>query len=258
MKGRTLKMTLVWILAIVLLADSLLRAVRSNFNLGVLMMCLLTAGVWAYALFHGPIDAWCAAGPGRVVKWLFFAGCAVFAGLMVLVGALGSVHEATGRERAVIVLGAAVKGKQVSGLLERRLETAAEFYRAHPDVVLVVSGGQGPGEEIPEAQAMKDWLIKAGVPARAILTEAESKSTEENFAFSRAVLAQQGIGADEPVAYVTNRFHCYRAGQYARAAGFSCVSAVPASIGLSSVLPCYMREVLAVCYYWVFKAPRAG
>ncbi len=255
MKG---KMTIVWALALFLLADSILRAVRSNFNLGVFLMYCLTGGVWAYALFHRQIDAFCAQGPGRVLKWLFWAACAAFAGMMVLIGILGSTARATGRERAVIVLGAAVKGTRVSGLLERRLQAAADFYRRYPDVLLVVSGGQGAGEAIPEAQAMRDWLISAGVPADQILCEDKSTSTEENFAFSRALLTRHGVDADEPVAYVTNRFHCYRAGQYARHAGFTRVSAIPASIGPSSVLPCYMREVFAVCYYWVFRAPRMG
>lgn len=252
--GLHLKTTIIWLLAALLLGDSLWRAARSNFNLGVLMMYCITAAVWVYALFHRRIDAFCAAGVGRVLKYVFFAGCGVFACLMVLVGVLGSVHEADGRERAVIVLGAAVKGDRVSGLLARRLRAAADYYAENPEVLVVVSGGQGPGESVPEAQAMRDWLVAAGVPAGQILCEDKSGSTEENFAFSKELLARRGITGSDPIAYATNRFHCYRAGKYAQAAGFTQVRAIPASIGVSSILPCYMREVLAVCYYWVFKA----
>lgn len=243
----------VWLLAVVLLGDSAVRSVRSNFNLGVFLMYMLTALVWVYALFHRKIDAFCAAGWGRVLKILFLSGCAVFVGLMVLVGVLGSVRGAQGDEKAVIVLGAAVHGDKVSGLLARRLDAAYTFAAAHPDALVVVSGGQGPGENIPEAVAMKQYLEGKGLDGARILTEARSTSTEENFAFSRALLAQHGVQPDEPIAYVTNRFHCYRAGGYARLAGFSDVSAIPASIGLSSVLPCYMREALAVLYFWVFR-----
>ena len=60
------------------------------------------------------------------------------------------------------------------------------------------------------------------------------------------------------IVYVTNAFHCYRAGEYARRAGFADPHALPAGISVLSVLPCYLREVLAVLYYWVFKTSRSG
>ena len=56
-----MKIIFVWLLAIVFLIDSVLRAIRSSFNLGVLMMYLITAALWIYALFHTKIDAFCAA-----------------------------------------------------------------------------------------------------------------------------------------------------------------------------------------------------
>ena len=67
-----MKLIFVWLLAIVFLIDSVLRAIRSSFNLGVLMMYLITAALWIYALFHTKIDAFCAAGAGRVLKIIFF------------------------------------------------------------------------------------------------------------------------------------------------------------------------------------------
>ena len=80
---------------------------------------------------------------------------------------------------------------------------------------------------------MKAWLVQRGVPAEQILEEDQSTSTEENFRFARAILEAYGLSADAPVAYVTNAFHCYRAGKYAALVGFSDVRAV---------------------YYWVFRA----
>lgn len=101
---------------------------------------------------------------------------------------------------------------------------------------------------------MKAYLVEKGVPEALILEEDQSTSTEENFRFARAVLERHGLSADVPVAYVTNAFHCYRAGKYAALAGFTDVDAVPASIAAASVLSCYLREVLALLYYWVFRA----
>ena len=48
------------------------------------------------------------------------------------------------------------------------------------------------------------------------------------------------------------------AGQYAAMAGFTNVSALAAATPLRSVLPCYMREALALLYYWVFKTSSSG
>lgn len=249
-----MKIICVWLLAIIFLIDSILRAIRSSFNLGVLMMYLITAALWVYALFHAQIDVFCASGVGRVLKIIFFCGCAVFALLLAFVAVSGYSDTATKQEKAVIVLGAGLRGEQVSGLLARRLNAVYEYHLENPDAVIVVTGGQGPQEDIPEAKAMKAYLVKKGVPEAQILEEAASTSTEENFCFAREILEQHGLSPEEPVAYVTNAFHCYRAAKYAAAAGFTNVNAVPATIGFSSILPCYMREVMAVLYYWVFRA----
>lgn len=247
-----MKIKLLFLLALFLTGDSILRAARTNLNLGSFLMMAITAMVWIYVAFHRAIDAFCAAGVGRVLKWCFFAGCLFYGALMLTVGVLGSVDGPRGNERAVIVLGAAVHGDKVSGLLARRLNAAYQYYEEHPEVILVLSGGQGPDESIPEGQAMKQYLLDKGVPAGQMLTEERSTSTRENFRYSKQVLEAAGFDISQPVAYVTNRFHCYRAGQYAQLEGFADVRGIPASISASSVLPCYLREALAVLYYWVF------
>lgn len=64
----------------------------------------------------------------------------------------------------VIVLGAQVRGKALSRTLEYRLEKALEYARVHPNTVLVLSGGQGVGEEMTEAEAMYEYLKAHGIP----------------------------------------------------------------------------------------------
>ncbi len=249
-----MKSVIVLILALLFLADSIFRALRSNLNLGTLMMYGITALLWIYFFFEKPIDAFCAHGFGRFLKIAFFCGCGLLLALMLFVFASGLSDTATHKEKAVIVLGAGLRGERVSGLLARRLDAAYEYHLKNPSAVIVVAGGQGPGETIPEAAAMKRYLTQKGVPEALVLEEGKSTSTEENFRFAADILKARGFDGSEPIAYVTNEFHCYRAGKYARLAGFTDVNAVPASIGWSSILPCYMREALAVLYYWVFKA----
>ena len=196
-----MKEKLVWLLAIFLLGDSALRAVRTNLTLGNAMMYSITVAVWGYALFQRRIDAFCAAGAGRVLKYVFFAGCGAYLLFALGLFAASFAHPATGNEKAVVVLGAGLRGEQVSGLLARRLDAALAYYRQNPDVLLVVSGGQGPDEAIPEAEAMARYLQAHGVPGENILKEEKSESTQQNFEFSRALLEQAGIRADEPIAF---------------------------------------------------------
>lgn len=249
-----MKLILVWILAAVFLIDSIIRFFRNNFNMGALMMYLITALLLIYAVFHSAIDRYCAAGFGRFIKVLFWSGCAVFALLMGFVAASSHLHPADGSERAVVVLGAGLHGTRVSGVLASRLDAAYAYHQKNPDAVLVVTGGQGPGEDIPESQAMKAYLIEKGIPAEQILEENKSVSTEENFRFAHQILTEYGMEPDAAIAYVTSGFHCYRAGKYALKAGFADARSVASPIGPTSILPCYMREVLAILYYWVFKA----
>lgn len=253
-----MKLLILWALAVFFLADSVLRALRSNFNFGVLLVWMITAALWIYAIFHRQIDAFCAAGFGRALKILFFCGCGVFCLLLAFVALSGYANRADGDERAVVVLGAGLRGDKVSRVLRYRLDAAYEYHLQNPHALIVVTGGQGRGETIPEARAMKRYLVQKGVPEELILEEGKSTSTEENFLFAAALLAERGIGWDAPIAYATNAFHCYRAGQYAHLVGFTDVSAVPAGINAGSVLTCYLREVFAVLYYWVFKSSRSG
>ena len=59
---------------------------------------------------------------------------------------------------AVVILGAGVNGTTPSVALQTRIDAAERYLKAHPDIPAVLSGGQGPGEDISEARAMYDAL----------------------------------------------------------------------------------------------------
>ena len=131
-------------------------------------------------------------------------------------------------------------GCRHSLLLRYRLDKAYEYACEHPDVVVITTGGQGRDETVPEGQAMRDYLLAKGLDPDRVLQETKSTSTEENFLFARQILLDHGMPEDAAVVYVTNAFHCYRAGQYARRAGFAEVHALPAGISFfecAAVLP---------------------
>ncbi len=248
------KLSIIWVLAALFVCNSLVITLRTNYNAGTLIMWAVSAVLVLYAIFMSPIDAFLAQGFGQVIKYAIWVAIAAFMGMFIFVATSGYANNAKGDERAIIVLGAGLRGEEVGDLLRRRLAAAMELWEQNTDAMIVVTGGQGPHEQIPEALAMQRWLIEQGVPEEAIIVEDKSVSTEENLIFAKGLLAQAGIGATEPVAVVTNSFHCYRAGQYAHKAGFEDVRTLPASMNVSTYIPNTMREVLAIMFMWVFRA----
>lgn len=228
-------------------------------NTGVYALWLLAGlfavwAVWWKAINHFLLRSL----PGRVLLAGLCAGVVLF--FAALAAVLWGSHGAIPAQppQAIVVLGGAIQDSRPLMPLRYRLEKALELHHQYPAALLVVSGGQGADENEPEAAVMARWLAQQGVPAGQILQEAASTSTEENFAFSRPILEAAGVEAEAPLLYVTNGFHCYRAGRYAALAGYSQAQAAPAGLGASQVLPCYLREVLAVAYYWVFRSPHVG
>lgn len=130
-------------------------------------------------------------------------------------------RRASRRVAAVVALGSGLIEGQVPPLLASRLDGAKRAYQAAVAAggspVLVTSGGQGPDEPRSEAEAMAEYLIEHGVPPQAVLTEAESRTTQENLANTAVLLAERGITG--PVAVVTNNFHAFRSAMMMRNAG---------------------------------------
>ena len=78
-----------------------------------------------------------------------------------------------------IVLGARVYPDGVSRTLMYRLEEAMEYYDSHPGTTLVLSGGQEPGDAIPEALAMFNYFSLKGVPTAKMIINTNGSSTAE-------------------------------------------------------------------------------
>jgi uncharacterized SAM-binding protein YcdF (DUF218 family) len=136
----------------------------------------------------------------------------------------------TGGADFVIVLGAGLRpdggvppllasrlerGRQVWAALSRqeRLDRRADEFKP----MLIVSGGKGGDERVPEASAMASYLIARGFPADRLLLEDRSRSTEENLLFSKAIMDELRSGARATV--VTSDFHAFRAALLARRLG---------------------------------------
>lgn len=88
----------------------------------------------------------------------------------------------------VIVLGARVRGTTVTKSLRKRLDKAFEYIEKNDNTILVLSGGQGNGEDVSEAQAMYDYLVQKGVDKSRLLLEDKSTSTVENIEYSMKII----------------------------------------------------------------------
>ena len=98
--------------------------------------------------------------------------CILAAGLLILAVQSAQViagmsQKDTGGTDYVIVLGAEVKGTRPSRSLLMRLQKAEEYAKENPDTTLILSGGQGSGEDISEAQCMYEYLTTRGIPGAA-------------------------------------------------------------------------------------------
>lgn len=177
---------------------------------------------------------------------LIGAGILSFAILLGLV-LNGSYDHISGNPRVMIILGCQVRQDGPSILLRDRLDEALSYLEDHPDMTVVVSGGQGDDEPTTEALAMADYLVENGIEEENILLEGESHNTIQNFKYSKALLAQENIDDSQGVLVVSNGFHLTRARMLAERAGFDNVSTLAAPEShMPSRLHMYIREPMAL------------
>ena len=183
---------------------------------------------------------------------LMLAGALTFA---TLLGAVlsGAYDHISGEPQVMIVLGCQVKEDGPSILLRDRLDEALNYLEDHPDLTVVVSGGQGPDEPTSEAQAMADYLIANGVDGQKVLLETASHNTAQNFAYSKKQMDEAQIDYSDGILVVSNGFHLTRARMLAQRAGFEEVYTLAAPTShLPSRLHMYIREPLALVKSFVF------
>lgn len=171
---------------------------------------------------------------------LLFLGAIIFILVEIRIISAGNKKVSTSAEY-VIVLGAQVKGKVLSKSLKSRLDTAYKYLRENNKAKVIVSGGQGNGEDISEAEAMSDYLKKQGIEPYRIIKEDQSTNTYENIKFSIKFLKEE-----KPlVILVTNHFHVYRAINIAKKQGLN-VQGLGAPVDDLLALNYYIREFFAV------------
>ncbi len=108
---------------------------------------------------------------------------------------------------AIVVFGAAQFNGIPSPVLAARLDHAIRLYRRDLAPVIVVTGGNQPGDQFTEATASANYLIKRGVPDDDVLREVSGTSSWQSLAAAASFLGDRSI---KEVLLVSDPFHSLR------------------------------------------------
>ncbi|NLK38462.1 MAG: YdcF family protein [Epulopiscium sp.] len=240
------------IIGCIALSYSILTCILAHCNIGTLFPGALGIIFCVYGFFYAQFNQWSKKGFGKYfmlyAKFGFYVWLISFLAVTAVLIQNSSKEGPEGAD-AIIVLGAGLNGADVTPTLAFRLDKAAEYYfSAQKKPVIVVSGGQGSNELVPESYAMKQYLLKCNIPPEMVLEESESHNTRQNFENSKVLLDSYFQSKPYIILYVTNEFHTFRAGKLAKKAGFT-ASGAGAKSSPYMIANDYFREYFSILKY---------
>ena len=72
---------------------------------------------------------------------------------------------------------------------------------------IIFSGGQGPDEGLPEAEAMQKYAVEKGIPLEHTVQENRSVNTYQNMLFSKEIMDSLKPDGKYKSIFTTNNFH---------------------------------------------------
>ena len=249
-KQKTLQRVLWTVAAVLALLAVLLRPV-SGMRFSAALFLAAALGVALYALLDAAATdrawaKWCK----RVLLVVFCAGFAFFIYLEARIVSGAHADDPRRETSCVVILGAGVDGTQPSLTLRRRLDAALAYLADKPDLPVIVSGCQGAGEGISEAECMARYLIAHGVDEERIWKEEQASSTRTNFIFSLALMRLRGADMSAPFAVVTSDYHIARTRYIAERVGV----APDGIVMVSSTLPQSVYYAFLTANFYVREA----
>ena len=220
-----------------------------GYQFSALLLTLSAAGILAFGL----VDCLRRRFP-RGMKWLrrvmLACLCLLLAAMIATSVWIGLCASGADEPEAeyLIVLGAGVNGSVPSLSLRERLEAALAYLERYPQAVAVLSGAQGSGEDITEAQCMFDWLTARGIDENRLLREEEATRTRENLRFALGLIEERTGTRPETVAVVSSEYHLCRAELYAKQLGVRALGVPAHTTWLTLRINYQIREIFGV---WV-------
>lgn len=149
----------------------------------------------------------------------------------------------------ILVLGAGLHNRTMpTATLRGRLDAAIECIEENNTEYIVVSGGQGVDEDLPESHAMSKYLQDKGVDKKRIIIEDESRNTNQNFKFSKEKIEEHSHKSlDEiNVKIITTDFHAFRSSILAKKNGYENFDNYSSSTVWYLIPVTYTREAFAI------------
>lgn len=160
------------------------------------------------------------------------------------------MERSTGLKDYVVIFGAAVRrGGRPSPTLRHRIEGALAWAEAHPQALLMPTGGRIGGAP-SEAEVVKTCLIEAGIDPNRIVPEICARDTLESVRLCDEIL--RGRGDCGRLVCCTSTYHQPRCALLFRLLGYKVVlPPMPNGMGRLSSLKygrSILRELLATPY----------
>ncbi len=188
----------------------------------------------------------------KIMKPLIITGLIVFT--ITELAIIGfSLQKNMDKADYTIILGAGIRGEIMTDTLKRRVDKTIEYTKLNNYYgYIVVSGGQGAGESITEAEAMKRYLVKNNIDN--VLKEEKSTDTYENLLFSKEIIEKHsGKSIDElKIKIITSDFHLLRSKMLCIKLGYKDVSFCGSSYFAILIPNYYVREFVGFYKMLVF------
>lgn len=165
---------------------------------------------------------------------------------VIIKASFGSPKE---QVQYMVVLGAKVRETGPSASLWDRIYGAYNYMEAHPEVIAIVSGGQGPDEPITEAASMYQELVNLGIDPGRIWMEDKATSTWENLNFSLDLIEEITGNRPTKLGVVSSEYHLFRASLFAKACNVEFVGIPAHTSRPSQMINHFMREVAGIWHY---------
>ena len=237
---KTIKKSL-YTIGILLLVNVVLLLFVANFHIGVALLAACSIVIIVYAYFLDKIS--------KILHIIIAIVCAIVFNIMMFLGIYGNLNTVQFDEDVIIVLGAGLRGENVTSTLANRLDRVVQYHEKNPYAIIVVCGGLGDQTTITEALAMKRYLVYRGVPEEQIIMEDKSRNTFQNLYFANDILIENFPEGFTSV-IVTNDFHIYRAVRFSRDIGMDSRH-MGARTPLHTMPLNFLRETVAVLRIWI-------
>lgn len=211
---------IILVIAFVILFMFIAPIFGSILNIGnifgiILGTVLLILGIFLDRILAFCKKLWCKSFGKAVISIL----CAVIilcsgSFFTALCSVIASSSTNADNQSTVIVLGCAVYGETPSIMLKARVDSAYDYLFENKNSVAVLSGGQGDGESISEAECMYRLLTEKGIDPNRLFKEEQSTNTSQNIYNSKQIILKNNLSTN--VAIVSSDFHLKRASMIAQ------------------------------------------